>query len=254
MTRKLLLCFITLMAAALPAMGIPGANLQAQVDSMAAGETSGIDVTAAFVEDSLDSFWKITSPEGSMASFIVELSSSPLLNEFGIYDATEPENMVTVFSGDAGAGARALIAISSSGDVTVTPREGSQVSASFGGNAFGLFLKYGDHTWYSDSAKNEGEDHFYAYDVSDMTLAPALDWVERNDFTDKDYLFAWEESALGGDDDDFTDMVLMMESVEDFTDTVLMTQTVDPQPLPEAGMTLCMLGIALMALHRVRRA
>lgn len=240
MTRRLLTCFSILMAATFPVMGIPGVALQQQLDPILVGG-AGIDVTADFVDDALDSFWEITSPRGSTASFLIELSTSQLLNEFGLYDMADPDKMVTVFAGGDGEGSTAHILIDGTGQVFLN---GEDTQTEFDGNAFGLFLANGDSTWYSDSSRNSGEDHFFAYGVSDATLmtVPLLGWENPSkSFTDSDYLFAWEDSALGGTDGDFTDMVLMMESV-------------DPLPLPEAGMTLCMLGIALMALHRVRRA
>ena len=98
----------------------------------------------------------------------------------------------------------------------------------FAGNSFGFYLdatvgnSNANAVFYSDSSLNADSsfDHMYAYrgTSTDTVQLPGL---AKGLWTDSEYIFAWEDLWNGGDQD-FTDFVVMVESIVPVPGAVLL--------------------------------
>jgi hypothetical protein len=91
--------------------------------------------------------------DGAAATLIIEIAGFADENQFGIYDATNPELMALVFDGSADAGDTATINISG-GEVKV---DGVSRTTGFGGGAFGFYITTPqEKTFFSEDDLNPG--------------------------------------------------------------------------------------------------
>lgn len=242
------LCLATAPAAATPG-GPPGAALQKVLDDITTSPvagTSSINVATDYIPDDAtpdaygDSFWDITATGGSVSTLIIELASFKEHNTFGVYDPFT-SNKVEVFGGSASEGVQATLSITSAGDVYL-----NHVDTGVDFTDAGLFGYYldssfyaGGGTWYSATGKNsDGYDHMYAYRGNNVDIVEIAPWGAGT-WTDDEYILAFED--LDGaiySDWDYTDMVVMVESVE-------------PVPVPAAAL-LAMLGLSAAGI-KLRR-
>src|SRR5262245_21531537 len=84
-------------------------NLQEVLDGMTTNPpgNSSVDVNADQVTP--DAHWQIGGSGGSIATFVIEITANATTQEFGIYDAADPSQQVTIFGGAASTGSQALI-------------------------------------------------------------------------------------------------------------------------------------------------
>ena len=244
-TVLLVVCVAALCLSAAPAMaamfGDGGAALQGVLNGITIPPPSSVDVTTDELPDTLaggtpyDSYWSVTATGGSVSTIIAELAAFMNTNTFGIYDAANPANKVQVFAGAATAGSQAAVTIKADGSVFLNIFNDTGVD--FAGNLFGYYLDatVGNNNpnavFYSDSSLNAdgGFDHMYAYQGKNIdtvqlpNLSPGL-------WTDNEYVLAFEDLWAGGD--------------KDYTDFVVMVESVVPVPVP-AAVLLGMLGLSV---------
>jgi len=215
--------------------GDGGTALQGVLDGITVGGPSSTNVVTD--QFSPDQTWAITGSGGSISTMIIELAGFAGSNSFGVYDSANPLNSVEIFSGPQGAGSQASLAILADGSVIVNFVDTGIDFAS--GNAFGFYLNVAatGQRWYSDTALNtDGLDHMAAYqgnNVDTIQIPP----FSAGLWTSNEYILAWEDLDASVSDLDYTDFVVIVESV---------------RPIPEPGI-LALLGLGLLGLVGGRR-
>lgn len=208
---------------------INGSSLQTILNNITNDGSSSVDVNADQV--SQDKYWALTASGTSAATMIIEVAGNASSNTFGLYDLANPSNKVTLFAGVATGGDQAAVSIKNTGAVYVNFVNTGVVFAS---SSFGYFLSGPGGTFYSDDALNpSGLDHMVSYQgKNDLVTLPGL---YSGTWTPNEYVLAWEDLAYG--DNDFDDMVVMVESV---------------QPVPEPT-TLGLMGLGLLGMGLLAR-
>ncbi len=222
--------------------GDGGAALQGVLDGITVTPPSSVDVTTDEIADANDSLWSVTGAGGSVSTLIVELAGFASTNVFGVYDAANPMNMVTILNGAASAGAQGLLSIKDDGSVFVNFVD---TGVDFASNLFGFFLdstpsgQANTGVWFSDTSLNpDGYDHMAAYQgTGDLVDLPG---VAPGVWTPSEYILAWEDLNAGVADGDFEDFVVMVESVQ-------------PVPLPGAAWLFGSGLLAIVGFARRRR-
>lgn len=218
--KLLIISIAVLCLSAAPAMAAivsppPGAPLQAVLDGITVPPPSSINVTTDYIPDSADSIWHIGGTGGSTSTMIIELAGFAPNNTFGIYDLANPANKAQIFAGGNVAGDQALLSIDAAGNVFVNFAPITTIT----GTWFGYYLISPQGTFYSNSTLNTDNpappniyDHFYAYQGLGIDTVQIAQWAPGL-WTPGEYILAWEDLAGPGSDWDFTDMVVMVESV-----------------------------------------
>jgi len=220
--KKFYVCFVLfffLMAGNAKAsfFGDDGTLLQEFFNEITVNGESSIQVTTDMLSDDLDSYWSITSSEGFDVTLIFELAGFAPYNRFGIFDASNPNNIVRIFSRRTDVGAQATLSIKPGGKVWLN---GSDTGVIFSGRSFGFYMDStlksdeGGGFWYSDTSLNDdGIDHMYAYQGKDQDTIN-IPGYEPFLWKSNQYILAFEDLEASVSDRDYTDLVVFVESID----------------------------------------
>jgi hypothetical protein len=210
-----ILTLTTAPAMAGTAGGPPGQALQDVLNDITIDPVgaSSVDVTKDYLPDYGDSYWDITASGGSVCTLIIELAGFAPNNKFGVYDSSSSA-FVQIFGGSASQGAMATLALKADGRVFLN---GSDTGSVFQGDSFGYYVDSTYYTdgglWYSDTDMNaDGYDHMYAYRGTGTDTIQIDDW-DPGLWAANEYVLAFEDLKASVADWDYTDFVVMVESV-----------------------------------------
>lgn len=220
----------------------PGTSLQEQVDSMTT-HGPGLDVYNDQVSPS--AFWSIGATNNSENSIAFELAGNADQNTFGIFDPSNPNNRLQLFTGPAGAGWSTNLQDLGNGKYGTTYKDGNgiyqgQNFATFGvANKFGYYLETPNGIFYSSPALNEmggnaypnGMPHMAAYEGDGSSTFQ--NGSRSGIFLPNEFLLAWEDSSFSNSDMDYNDFVVLVESVRPVP---------EPAVLASFGLGLLLIG------------
>ena len=232
---------------AIPASATPvfGGGLQAGLDAASQDGTVSQDVNAD--QYNPDEIWTLDAVSSGNAVMMFEFAGFANTNTMGIYQIGNTGVTLELFSGAASQGWHTTL--SQTGNVfTATYFDENDVfmgqsSAALNASNFGFYLTSGQNTFYSqadlnsDAAADGTTDHLVTFQGDNTEMMDPDGDGFYGQFTDNNFILAWEDLALNNSDRDYSDMVVMVESFI---------------PVPEPG-TLGVLGLGLLGFGLARR-
>lgn len=203
------------------------------------------------------SHWQIGGTGGSFNVILAEIAGNANLNTFGIYDPSNPSNMLQLFSGPNGPGTRGTLVYNGGGQFQFQIFGSSTATtANFGdGSTFGYYLGTPgpDNTtlyFFSDPSLNnsageagnpysDGMHHMVAYQGGNGTNINATGGA----LLSNEFLLGWEDQAFKSSDLDYNDFVVLVESVHSVP---------EPAALGMFGFGVLLLGAAVGFSRRRR--
>lgn len=201
------------------------------------------------------SFWSIGATGASENKITLEIAGNANSNTFGIFDPTNPNNFLPLFSGPDSAGTLTTLVNNGNGSYTAFyltgTNAGTSMTVTFGAtNYFGYYLGAASNTptYYSDPSMNDptgnplyypnGAPHMVAYEGDGKTTLKTGNITGL--FLSNEYLLAWEDLPYAHSDLDYNDFVVLVESVHPVP---------EPAVLGMFGLGVLMLG-GFVALRR----
>jgi len=221
---------------------VDGQGLAEVLDSITVGGASSIDVNDDQFLD--NDYWQVSAAGGSVGTAIdtggaaEQRAVSMLANgaglTFGVYDRASIDNRVPLFSTGDPEGSQYLMSILADGSVRINFQD---TGVTFRRNLFGFYLTDGETTWFSDWHLNPEMSVHAIFFAGNGDVLQIGDFAPGR-FAPGEWIMAWEFSDTTGGSGDFTDFVLLVESVN---------------PVPTPG-TLALFGLGLVGVaFAVRR-
>jgi len=240
-------------SAAIVPFGDSGIGLQTALDNITVGPNLGQSSTNVLTEglsDEADSTWSIHGSGGAIETLVIEVAQWAAVNTFGVYDATDSNKQVQLFAGGASNGSQSLLSILADGSVIVNFVDSG---VDFAGNSFGFYINstqapqpWIGGIWYSDTELNvDKSDHMAAYQGKDVDTIQILPYSPGL-WANTEYILAFEDlhSMHWGNQDGINNGYPEWSDLEpDYTDMVVMVESVTPEPS-----TLALLSLGVMAL------
>jgi hypothetical protein len=167
--------------------------------------------------------WQIGSTTGSFNIILKEVAGNANLNTFGIYDPTDPSNVLMIFNGPDSAGAKGTLVYNGNGEFQYAPFGGAATTAHFGdGASFGYYLGTPNGVFYSNPVLNNSADEAgnpYADGMHHMVAYQGGNGTNINvngvwgSMLNNEFLLAWEDQPFKTSDLDYNDFIVLVESV-----------------------------------------
>lgn len=172
-------------------------------------------------------YWQIGATGASENKIVLELAGNANTNTFGIYDPTNPNNYLQLFSGPASAGWTTTLINLGGGNYSAIYANASGIPVGFNTAHFGVTNLFGYYlgansdtpTFYSDAKLNQdpgssyahGTPHMVAYEGNNKTTIKTGN--TSGPFLSNEWLLAWEDTSFANSDLDYQDFVVLVESV-----------------------------------------
>lgn len=227
---------------------ITGNGLQNGLDAITKdGAFANVNTTQA----SPDEVWTMNASGASVNTLVFEFAAFADNTTFGIYDIHDKHTRLEIFSGPNSAGSLSFSSNSGSNTFSVFNQSNLTLSSeTFASTQFGYYLdssaSNGGGLFFSQAALNTDvantahgntTDHMVAFEGDGSDKLDIFGTGIYGELAANEYILAWEDLAFPNSDYDYSDMVILVESVS-------------PVPAPA---TLALFGFGLLGLGFVGR-